>query len=79
MKNLEEFITKSNEVERGPISDVFDMMFDIVNEYTGPEKNHKAVLMQIKTSVNEGLTTESTARNKMLVMLKNVCLEEKVL
>jgi hypothetical protein len=79
MKNLEEYLTLAKQVERAPLSEVFDLVFNMIDKYTGPEKNHKAKVMGWKTSYKEGLSTEMMIRKKLLGLVGGVAQEEKVI
>ena len=79
MKNLEQYIVTANNVTNGPINKAFDLVFDMIDQYTGPEKGHRAKVMTWKTSMEQGLSKESTIRNKLLILLGNVAHEQKVI
>ena len=79
MKNLEEYITLAKKVERAPLSEVFDLVFNMIDKYTGPEKGHKAKVMGWKTSYNEGHSTEMLIRNKLMGLIGGVAQEQKVI
>ena len=79
MRNLEEYIVLAKEVEHSPLNEVFDLVFNIIEKYTGPEKNHKAKVMGWKTSYKEGLATEHKIRQKLLLMIGGVAQELKVI
>lgn len=79
MRNLEEYIVLAKEVEHSPLNEVFDLVFNMIDKYTGPEKGHRAKVMKWKTSYKEGLSTEQKIRKQLFGLIGGVAQELKVI
>lgn len=84
MKNLEQYITAAREVEHAPIDKVFDLIDNMIEQYTaGKQDQHRRQVAAIRAKMNLGLQSgeskERWARHQLLTMLGNVCQVEKVI
>jgi len=79
LKNLEKYIVAANTIEQGPINEAFDLVFNMIDDYNGPEKGHRAKVMSYKTSLKQGLSTEKTIRRKLFLLIGGVGQVQKVI
>jgi len=82
MKNLEHLITEANSCDT--LEDLYNFVENMIEQYSaGKQEDHKFKLQAIKSTVDMGIGSkiylETHAREKLLLLVGNVCLNEKVI
>ncbi len=82
MKNLEYLITEANAIKS--LEELYTFVDNMIEQYAaGKQEMHREKLRAIKSTVEMGIGKkaylERHAREKLFVLIGNVCLNEKVL
>ena len=82
MKNLEHLITEANSIET--LDELYTFVENMIDQYAaGKQEMHRSKLRSIKSTVEMGIGKkeylERHAREKLFVLIGNVCLNQKVL
>ena len=82
MKNLEHLITQANEIKT--LDELYEFVDNMIEQYSaGKTEQHRTKLQAIKSTVAYGMGNkvylETHAREKLFLLIGNVCLNEKVI